>query len=412
LYPVAIVPIIDQPLSEWLCWALFGFSSAAGLVFLTLIPAIRRGRDYVQDSGSPWRWAWYPWTLFGLLGFAVGARSALLAWSMHHIPSAETEPYIFGPYFLVPFGFAVSMLLLEIALVEGRRGALIVAMLLPALLLLLTVVGHRADPIYQWFLSRFIERLGGTPLYLTLLACGGLYTYAALRRVPAALDGLTVVLGALAFVSPHTLDLDSTVSPRAWPIMIVAVVQSAIGLRRRSAWRSLIGTACAAISVTISLRPIGAGGHQGPLLFHLALAAVLLIGAAFDDRLGRLLRTTGATMAVAGALVVMTGRLDHAGGAPKWLIEAYPLVVALAIAGYGLVLGHKYSMIASFLILSSWIAVIGCRGYVLLRRGISGLDYIAVGIALLGLAVLTSMAKGGVLQGRPRDRAKIRETSN
>ena len=39
LYPVAITPLLDSPRSEALFWALFGFSPAAGLVFLTLLPA-------------------------------------------------------------------------------------------------------------------------------------------------------------------------------------------------------------------------------------------------------------------------------------------------------------------------------------------------------------------------------------
>jgi hypothetical protein len=411
-YPVAIVPLLDQPLSESLSWALFGFSPAAGLVSLTLLPAIRRGREYVRDNGSPWRWAWYPWTLFGVLGFGVLARSAMLCWSMHHIPAGETEPYIFGPYFLVPFGLAIGALLLEIGLIERRRGVLYVALVLPAVLVLLTVVGHRADPMYQWFLGRFIVRLGGTPFFLTLLASVGFYGYAALRRAPAALDALTAVLVALAFVSPHTLDLDSLVSPGAWPIMTAAVVQSSLGLRRRSAWRCLLGTAGAALSVTISMRPVGAGAHQGPLAFHLALAAALLVGAAFDDRLGRLLRSVGATMALLGAFVAMTGRIEYAGGAPKWLIEAYPLVVALVIAGYGFVLSHRYSILSALLILSGWVAVMGCRGYVSLRRAVTGLDYIAIGMVLLGLAVLTSMAKGGAIPWGPGARGKARKTLN
>jgi hypothetical protein len=412
LYPAAIVPLLDQPLSESLCWALFGFSPAAGLVFLTLIPAIRRGRGYVGENGSPWRWAWYPWTLFGVLGFGVVARSALLAWSMHHIPSAETEPYIFGPYFLVPFGLAVALLLLEIAVVEKLRGVLGAAFVLPAILVLLTLFGHRADPMYIWFLGRFTDRLGGSPLYLTLLASAGFYGYAAFRRVPAALDALTAAFIALGFVSPQTLDLDSLVTLRAWPILCAAAVQTALGLYRRSAWRCLIGTACAAISVTVSMHPGGAGAHQWPLAYHLALVAVLLVGAAFDDRLGRLLRTAGATMSLLAALVVMTGWADRAAGAPKWLIEAYPLGMALLIAGYGVMLGHRHSLISASLIVSGWIAFLGCRGYVSIRRAVAGLDYIAIGMVLLCLAVLTSMAKGGALPWGPDGRAKSRNMPN
>jgi hypothetical protein len=82
------------------------------------------------------------------------------------------------------------------------------------------------------------------------------------------------------------------------------------------------------------------------------------------------------------------------------MIEAYPLAMALLIAGYGYVLGHRHAILSAFLIVSCWMAVIGCRGYLSLRRVIAGLDFIATGMVLLGLAVLTSMAKGGVLPWR------------
>jgi hypothetical protein len=404
VYPVAIVPLLDRPLSESLSWALFGFSPFSGLVFLTLLPAIRRGRNYVRDNGSPWRWAWYPWTLFGVLGFGVLARSAMLCWSMHHTPAGQTEPYIFGPYFLVPFGLAIGAILVEIGLVERSRSVRHAALFLPAILTLLTVVGHRSDPMYQWFLGRFMLRLGGTPFYLTLLASAAFYGYAALRRVPMALDALSAMFVGLAFVSPHTLDLHTLVAPRGLPMLAAAAVQTAVALHQKSAWRTMVGTGLAVASLTIALRPIGAGSHQGPVAFHLGLAAVLLVGAVFDDRLGRFLRTAGSATALLGSLVAMTGRILQNGTITPWLVEAYPLAMAILTAGYGFVLGHRPSITFAGLIVSCWLAVLGCRGYVSLRRVVAGLDSIAIGMVLLGLAILTSMAKGGVLPGKIGDR--------
>src|SRR5262249_8748105 len=118
LYPLALRPLVPFPRSEELLWGLFGFSTVAGLVFLTLLPAIRKGPDYVRDNGSPWRWPLYPWTLFGLLALAVPARAFLLCWSMHLLTGANSDDLVFGPYFVVPFGFAVAILLLEIGIVS------------------------------------------------------------------------------------------------------------------------------------------------------------------------------------------------------------------------------------------------------------------------------------------------------
>ncbi len=403
LYPVAITPLLDDPRSESVCWSLFGFSSVAALVFLTLLPAIRRGRDYVRDNGSPWAWAWYPWTLFGVLAFGVAARSVLLCFSMHHIPPAETEPYIFGPYFLVPLGLALGMILLEIGLVERRTSVLHAALFVPAILVFLTLLGHRADPTYQWFLSRFIARLGGTPLYLSLLASVGFYAYAMVRRVPLAFDALTAAMVALGFVAPQTLDLGELVPPQALPILTAAVLQTAIGLGRRDAWRCLIGASGLAASALIALPAMGAGSHQGPVAFHLILATLLVVGATFDDRLGHVLRAAGAAMALLASLVVLTGRIERTGAVPSWAMDVYPLLMSVVIAGYGFMLGHRTSRAAAGLILAAWLAAAGCRGYWSLRRVVAGLDYIAVGLVLFSLAVLTSMAKGGVLPWRVLD---------
>ena len=97
LYPVALTPLLDDPGGEALPWALFGFAPAAGLVCLTLLPAVHRGRAYVRDNGSPWPWAWYPWTLFGVLAFGVVTRSAMLCWSMHHVGRPGASRTSSGP---------------------------------------------------------------------------------------------------------------------------------------------------------------------------------------------------------------------------------------------------------------------------------------------------------------------------
>src|SRR5205085_8703777 len=121
LYPLALSPLVHEPHSEGLLWGLFGFSSVAGLVFLSLLPAIRRGAGYVDNNGSPWRWPLYPWVLFGVLAAAVPARGWLLCWSMHLLSGGDSQRLIFGPYFAVPFGFAVAVLLLEIGIAPHPR---------------------------------------------------------------------------------------------------------------------------------------------------------------------------------------------------------------------------------------------------------------------------------------------------
>jgi hypothetical protein len=105
-------------------------------------------------------------------------------------------------------------------------------------------------------------------------------------------------------------------------------------------------------------------------------------------------------MVLLGCLIVMGGRLERTGMIPAWATAAYPLVMTAMIAGYGILLGHRTSLASAGLILSSWLGITGWRGYCSLRQVVVGIDYIALGMILFTLAVLTSLVKGGVLTRR------------
>lgn len=211
VYPLVLRPLVDkdQPHSEATMWGLYAFSACAGMLFLTLLPALHRGPAYIRDNGSPWPWPLYPWTLFGLFALAVPARAFLLCWSMHLVAHADLHEHrqIFGVHFLVPFGWAIALLLLEAGVVNARRGLLAVGLLLPAALVGVAFLGHRGhDPVYQAFLQHFVQRLGGDPLFIALVGAAGFYGYALLRGVTSAAVGLTLSLVALGFLGPDTLE--------------------------------------------------------------------------------------------------------------------------------------------------------------------------------------------------------------
>jgi hypothetical protein len=52
------------------------------------------------------------------------------------------------------------------------------------------------------------------------------------------------------------------------------------------------------------------------------------------------------------------------------------------------------------------LVVLGFRGYSSLRRVVVGIDYIAIGMLLFSMAVLISMAMGGVLPWQPAGRKR------
>jgi hypothetical protein len=398
LYPLALSPLLGQPRSEPLLWGLFGFSSVAGLVFLTLLPAIRRGPRYVRDNGSPWRWPLYPWTLFGLLALAVPARGFLLCWSMDLLEAANQDRLIFGPWFLVPFGLVVAMLLLEIGLVSARRLVRGLALVVPLGLVGLTLIGHRADPIYRGFFDMFRSRLGGDPLYLTLLASAGFYAYASLRRVSLAAEMLTGVLAALALVEPDTLTTEHLLVPQPMPLVIAAILHLALGAWRRQSVRCLLGAAGLVLASWLVLpEMVDDALLRGLIVFHLALLAVLAVGAAFADVPGRLLRFLGSLAVLPVCLAVLFGELEMLSRLPEWAVEAYVPVMALLLAGYGWVLDHRPAQAVAVLAQSCWLALVGWNGYRALRNLVPGLDQIVLSLMVFALAVVVSLAKSGQL---------------
>jgi hypothetical protein len=405
LYPAAMVPLLGDPSSPALQWGLFGFSPMAGLVFLTLLPAIRRGPGYVEKNGSPWRFPLYPWVLFGLLALAVCGRAFYLCISLHFVERTsryfvERSHSVFGAYFLVPFLFAIDVLLLELGIVARNRAAIRTAIVAPLGLLALALVGPSYDPTFDGFLLTFMGQLGGSPLFLSLLMAVAFYAFATVRSVPRAPGLLSLSLLALAFAGPSTLNLDGLVAPQPQPILALALTQFWLAWRRRDSERCLLGATCLIAAVAIGLKESGSAAFQVLLVFHLSLAAMMVIGAVFDDALGRMLRRAGAVLIATACVFAVTGdpRLSELAGVSPEVGRAYPLILVTIAVGYGVFVGSRAYLVAASLGLGGWLSLIGLRGYLYVRQFVAGLDRIAWGMAFFLLATLISLAKAGLLR--------------
>jgi len=394
IYPLVLSPWVSQPRGETMLWGLYGFGTIAGLIFLTLLPAIRRGPEYLRASGSPWPWPLYPWTLFGMLALALPARSFLLCWSMHLLDNGDRDALVFGPHFLAPFGLAIAVLLLEIGLQGRRRGPVIAALCLPALMVLFCLVGHRPDAIYGRFLDVFRERVGGYPALVTLLAGGLFYGYAALRRAPLALEAVTAALLALGFVGPATLSWGAWTAPQAAPLLAAGALQMLVGVLSRASWRVLLGATAALLASSTWGTGIDIP-YRAVVLAHVILALALTIGALFDDPLALILRVLGTTAVLLACIIVLFAPLAPL-GVPDWLSVVYPLIMAALLAAYGLWLGEGFALGGAVVMLLLWLVSQSWVGYLMLRQIVRGLDYLVVSLLFLGIAVLVSLAKAGV----------------
>lgn len=403
-YPVCLSPLYDAtkfpPVrGEAIQWGLYGFSTMAGLVALTLLPAVYRGPRYVANNGSPWRWPLYPWALFVMLALAVPARAFLLCWSLDPLTSDERALSMFGLYFLAPFGMAIAVLLLELGRTSGRRGVLYAALVVPAVMALFTLIGNRGDLIYQGFRTIFAHRLGCDPLVLTLLMAVCFYGYAALRRVHAATEALTAALVVLAFVGPHTMDHLVLGGPHTLPFLLAGALQMGLGLWRRDAWRCLAGTAAIAVGGAVALPgDNGLGQMRWVLAFHLEVAGLLTLGAVFDDRLGKGLRIAAASLFAAAALLTTFGRFNTPPQLPGWALSTYPAGVAILLTVYGLVVRDRRCLAPASVSGAGWLLGVGWRGFTALRQVVAGLNFIGLSLAFFAVAILISLAKAGVLK--------------
>jgi hypothetical protein len=306
--------------------------------------------------------------------------------------------HFFGPYFVIPFALAVGLLLVEMAVVTRRRSLHGVALSVPIGLVILATIGHRQEGIYLWFYNTVASRLGGDPLYLTLLLSAGYYLYAALRRVEHALEALTLVLVSLAVVGPDTLTTGHLVAPRALPMLAAAALQLALGFRRSNSWRCLLGFAGLVLVAALLLPDVtGDGLLRKEVLFHLALLAVLIVGAVFEDMTGRALRLVAGILVVLACLAAMFDPLGLTANLPPWLVLAYPPAMAILLGVYGWLLKHRPSQVLALLALAGWLVQVGWNGYLGLRAVVPGLDHILLSLVLFALAVLVSLAKSGHL---------------
>ncbi len=224
LYPVALRwTLSDDPDTPGIQWALLAFPSLAAILCLSLLPAVRRGPQYVRDNGTPWPWPWYPWTGFFVLGLGICGRSYYLCMSMHQAGGFTT---IFAPYFIVPFLLAANVLLLEGGLAARSVAATRVAMLAPAGLILLAMVPPSGKVSVRFLHEILFGTIGAGPLFLTTLAVAAFYGWAILRRVSYAVEALSAVLLILSVVGPKTVNEATIyVPPQAFPILVIGVIQ-------------------------------------------------------------------------------------------------------------------------------------------------------------------------------------------
>ncbi|HVC93102.1 MAG TPA: hypothetical protein VND64_05395 [Pirellulales bacterium] len=397
IYPVAISPLMVRNGNRWLPWALFGFSPAAGIAWLALLPAVRRGPDYGRPNGTPWPWPWFPWTLFVVLAVAVGIRAYSMLLSFHTVAGGDS---IFRPYFLVPFLWAVGLVLLEIGLATRSRWPRALALAVPVVLLALAALNGSSSFVHRQFMADFEQLLGGSPLFLSLVAVVAFYALATARRVPAAYDLLTLAICGLTVIGPHTHDLLELTAPKALPLLAGALLQVWPALARFDSRRWFLAGVGALAAATVQFQGTWFTAHDGFIPCHLLLLIVLAVGAWSRDAWARAWQNLAAValglLAVAWSQAAWHPALTAE--LPSAAVLAYPVVMAIVAWGYGRLTHNHFYDVAAAIHTIALAAFAGSHAWVWSRQELPGFDYIAWGMACFALAALISLLKTGVPQ--------------
>ncbi len=302
-FPIWVSPEVTGLQALDTSWRLLAFPVVAGVMALTLLPAVWRGSDYCSRNGTPWSWPLFPWTMFGFIALATLVRTYALTISFLPSDAMETA---FQPYFLVPFLFAVLLLLREMGLVEKRPKLVAFAVKTSPLLLLLALPNTRVAGPSELFLESLVTQCG-SPLWMTAWGLVAFQAIGVVRGVAGARRQLLVSFIPLIWIGPQTVGLQTVSAASAWPLVVIGLLELFQAVRKRRSLPALVGSLCLACALSVWLWDSPWFLYRRIVPYHVALGALLLIGGLFKDRLARTLRIVGSlllpTTAVASLIV-------------------------------------------------------------------------------------------------------------
>lgn len=392
LYPLAPAWINYFGWHELRPWVLFAFPSLSALALLALLPAARTSAGREAPSGTPWKWPYYPWSLFVYLTIGVAIRSWWLAYSFE--PTIGTDGY-FQPYFLMPLVLAWSALVLEMGKARGSAAAVAGGLLLPVACLVLGFLPPGTSGEQLAFLARLSAL--GTPAQLAVWSLILFYVWAWLRRVPAA-EGFLVTVALLAsVVGSQTLDWGSLSRPNPLPAALVVLGLFALAIWRQSSWRALAATALAAMGLRYVGGETAAGDELAFWQWHAPILAVLAVAACFRDELAAELRE----LAWRGAPVLaLVGAAVYPWTMPAVSSTSVATYLALLLAAVALWGRQKEvgPLVGALLALAANLLAHGRHGYAALANSplADGLPWLTIGAAAVSLAFFISLLKMGL----------------
>jgi hypothetical protein len=303
-------------------------------------------------------------------------------------------------------------LLLEIGLVSRKRGPQALALAVPAVLLGLAAFNGSTSLVHRQFVAEFERLLGGSPLFLSLVAVIVFYALAAFRRVPAAFDLLTLAIGGLSVVGARTHGFHELTAPNVLPLWVAALTQAVPAFARYDSRRWLLAGGVALAAATFQFQGTWFTAYDGVVPMHLFLLLVLIAGTWSRDTWARGWQSLAA-IAMGTSAIVWSHVAAHptlTAETPPAALLAYPLAMMIVAWAYGLLVGNRLYAAAAVVHAIAFAAVSVSYPVVWMRQMLPGFDYIAWGAACFTLAALISLLKTGLPQRWWARRAEARRT--
>lgn len=400
LYPLLVSPNLTELSESLVAWRVFLFPTIAGVVLLTLIPAIRLGSQRMQKNGTPWDWPWFPWPIFVFLALGVCGRSYVLTFSFQAAMDWETTTPAsawqtsFGLYYLTPFFLAVLVLLAEIAIAEQLRGLIRFVMAITPMLILFSIpIG--SSKAFVEFLDLFLIRIG-SPIWMAVIGTTVFYAYLRERGIKSAEVGMLSSLAAATFVGPTTLGINSLTEPQWWPLALIGCVQLHKAITLRSSLRCSVAMCSFIAALACGFHRSWLMDYYGVIPLHLAMISSFVIAATFQDRFAVLLRQVNPLVTIVAAAGLACG--GQSVGLPTAFTLAYAIALTLLAAGYWQVTKRelwKAAMLANIasVVVSAIMWMHTGLAVVVPPRAVTALSWGAISFCI---AALISAVKGGI----------------
>ncbi len=394
--------------TRFLNWMVFLFPQVAAVLTLTLLPAVRRGVKSVANNGTPWPWPWFPWAAFGVIASAVVVRSFALAmtfsqtgdiWQDIKGRSGILFDTIWGPYFLIPFGLSILLLLFEGAVSAGNlKAASKVLACAPGLLFL--AVPWNGGPAFHHFLIGRVTATIGSPLWWTVCLLLLFFGWAALRKVAGASHGFVAMIALLSIVHADTIALRTLGTPLPGPLFVAGTLLAIVAARKQSSAGCFGAAAILTYALWLILPPMPDFEWRMTTCYHVMLACCVVFGLSFRDWFSKLFQFVGAAWLPLTSLLVMTGRM--ADEMPSWWKMLYVAAMTAVCFGCASLRRNRWYLLASTAttaILGYGVMLLGFReaASVVGRAAMTALSWSA---ATLLIGILISAHKANWLPRR------------